>query len=736
MKLVAVGSESELRTLDKDHARLAGEAIVTTGNLVVAAALEAEGRTFVDEWSTLSADQLDSSLIEAHRLSEAWWQGLVGPEVDVTAAGLNLVNVELAYPFEICLNAMRVYETIFDRYAIEGVSGFFRPVIPMVRNGPSPLFAAAAGLSQSILKWMAAKRGITVESLVPPSPEMFTAPTVSRTYAVQPVWEFDSARPRVLILDNSWLSRDEVDVLESTFTDTGWLALRIGGFGRPTSSRHRDADDVRRLRAAHRSFGSSPAIYGGSHPEIFANSYLTPQFDAIFEELEAALLLKREFGNLLNIVRPSAVVMGYEAFARERSMVSAARERGIPVASVVHGSLTHAMDAHGLVGDADVVLTGGPQDSQRILDAGIDRTRVHAVGSLRYNRHRLSTRDSPARKRSPSKILLLTASVNSGNCEVVAEGTGHRSTWRGIYALAARRLDLSFEHKPHPTYDHYAFYEHLQRSPHAKVRYLQRSTLRSALERAGVVVLVNYCTGAALEAILAGVPVVYLRADVYRSPLRADPLMDFVLVAESVSELEKILDGLMEPRAVEAAIARQQAVLDGFVDSDDPREAAARTSAMLKDIASPMEGDSHPLFEAARSLLREDFTTESCLRFTQEIDRVDSDQAEGVVLGLAMVIGLSSKNVRDTRRKMKRLLTVLPLELRRSLRYDATVEAFAALVATQMGWRAIVSGAVGVGASHFHALGNSRYVRSVGRSLLGGSVGVRASSAMRRKRAD
>jgi len=69
----------------------------------------------------------------------------------------------------------------------------------------------------------------------------------------------------------------------------------------------------------------------------------------------------------------------------------------------------------------------------------------------------------------------------------------------------------------------------------------------------------NYSSTAALEAMMGGVPVVFLRTAIYATDLHKDPLESRGAInVSSFSELEMILDRLIEDPAFRSEIIQQE----------------------------------------------------------------------------------------------------------------------------------------------------------------------------------
>jgi hypothetical protein len=234
---------------------------------------------------------------------------------------------------------------------------------------------------------------------------------------------------------------------------------------------------ARQFRTARQAFEAARRRYLAPYPELFGNPFLDFQFRRIWAEMFRAARLAESFQSLLEAVRPSLVVFGYDGFVVERMLERVARREGVPTAALIHGGLTHAAGDRVRRGEADHLLAWGEEDVRGLARYGAAPDRVWRVGSLRYDElyHSAVRREGETRRplrvqargllnlppRQPT-VLLLTASTMAMSAPL-AHPAKHRETWRQVARLAARRPDLTFAIKPHPGWDHYEFYRILCR---------------------------------------------------------------------------------------------------------------------------------------------------------------------------------------------------------------------------------------------------------------------------------
>jgi hypothetical protein len=615
--------------------RLAPDRVrVVTRDLAAAALLEQEKVPFLEEWDFLGPDDLDRNWHAAYDLAARWWdEGLVPTEYH----GFPLAETarqEWAWVFEMCLNAHAVYERILDAVPAREVRGYFLPRVPICQAGPHPYEQAASSLVHAVLRWCAAQRGLPVRRLPlpgplasalgpqnhepspPPAPAPRTPAPLARLLAEAPgrvYWETPpeasaAAGDRRDVLVMQWLAAREVAELERGFDDrAGWRMIRValeGGDPFASLPWHTAAMErhLRRARAAQR---AQRFVYKGPHPEVFANPFLQFQFDRIWMELGRAARLGESFLALLDEVRPSLVLFGYDGFVIERALARLARGRGVPTAALIHGGLFSRRGYRVAAGDTDHLLVWGPEDARWLARCGVQEVRAHPVGSLRYDDvYRSGARcgvvqgmdREPARRRlglplgQPVVLLPSCAIISMAGTPLVPPAP-HRRTWRDIMALAARRPDLTFAVKPHPGWDHYELFRRLCRDAPANFRFLYDAHLTAALAAANAAVLVNVPTTAGLEAMLHGVPLVIVRDALYPTPQFEDPLHGGgALVAGNTRELETVLDRLCgDPAFGQTARAGAAPFLASFFGGDE-RPALERLLEACGRLASRLSG--------------------------------------------------------------------------------------------------------------------------------------------------
>ena len=609
MNLLVLSDISQVEYLLKHQADMLMTHRPVTQDLAVAHELDRLQIPFLDEFCYLSPKDIEENWNQANELAEIWQQYALlrdGPNLELA----DLTKQEFVWPFEICLNARTVYRRIFESDAVESLRGYWLPPQAVSRTGPAPVTRAAASLAQAVLRWLADLKQIPIHSLQCPrslSVERLGWRVRQPSVAV-PVNDRPVTRPeKVVLLLETGLRAHEQAVLEQHFEATANCRFvrisywELGPDGLFAAAIHQTEFDAA-LQDARRHLAKNRLEYRGPYPEIFANPYLEFQFLRILEEIQVAARIGAAFGSVLDVLRPSLLILGHDAFTQERMLVREAQERGIPTVSLIHGGLWHSVGARGIVGAADHVLVWGENDARLLECYGVEPARIHTVGSLQYAQKYLQvdqvcTVGQGANRRTAVKrrmglpteqpvVALLTASTSAGFAQVIANPAAHRKTWTELVRIAESRPDITFAIKPHPSYDHFEFYRHLTRRGPENLVLLESATLDDVLAAAEIAVLVNYCTTAALEAMLAHIPVVFIRNAILPLNSRQDSLKEHGSVpVTSLEELELILDRLLQDDvARHAALEDAKWVLHQSLGEKD-RPVLALTGTVLDQIA-------------------------------------------------------------------------------------------------------------------------------------------------------
>jgi len=685
---------SQVPSIVRKSSQWLKRASLVTGDMTVAAELERLGIPFIDEWSFLKPEDIEDNWNKAHELADHWWDESIASTEYHGFSLAEAARQELVWPFEVCLNARTIYQRLLAAIPVKHIYGFFVAPVAIYNTGPSPTFRAATSVAQAVLRWTAKQSGLTVSGLR----SLRRLSTEGRQWGPRRSHEGGSpliqqgrfCHPVVLLLENGLESR-EPKVLEKGFADDGWAVVRVlATFDRLLDWSHNHNEISRKLQKAWNTLEVLQANYAGPHPELFGNPYLNFQFKRIWDGMLMASQLGDLYSSLLDTIRPSLVVLGHDAFTLGRTLVRAARRKGIPTAALIHGGFAHSAGFRGLVGDADYLMVWGKEDMRWLTKYSVSRDRLRAVGSLRYDQqYRVALSEGVERNSEPSQkearralrlpveksvILYLTASTNAGMAQPIANPAIHRATWRELVAFAARSPEFTFVIKPHPSYDHFEFYRHLRKHCPRNLVLLENADLETAILASNVAVMVNYATTAALEATLLNIPVTFLQTAIYQAAGREDTLPEHAVIRTgSVTELESVIKRLLsdDQYRKEIAIRSLNALTEVLGDNTTP--ALDRIMLEFKAVALSSTGDPEHLTDSEqditgklsatmRSLLNANDKSGFTAKWESLVDSLnpESPQMLGRVLyGLSFAIGSTASDGPELRRLVRESLQPL-----------------------------------------------------------------------------
>ncbi len=443
---------------------------LVTGDIAVAAELERRQIPFLEEWSYLSAEDIERNWNEAHDLTAMWWQDGFAGCGDMSYESFSLADAAqemFITPFEAGLNARTVYGRLLREHAPDHLFGYFLPPVAVTRGGPLPAERAVASIAQAVLFWTAEQRGIPVtrnRQTHPLSNAMRARSTASRSAKrtgnvpeIAPIPLSSRDHGRTVVIIQPGMPNREYEALVRRFQkESGWNLVSLSNidFAAGPFAEHHHQQTLQRLDRAWRSFESTQQSYTGAYPELFANSHLRFQFRQVWEELAGAVRRGTWFSAFLDAVTPSLIVLGHDSFVNERVFVKLARSRKVPTAALLHGGFSPVGGFRAIAGDADYILVWNDIDIELMTSFGVDRRRLSKVGAIRYSTEP-GSRDSnrgclvgsnrmeearttlslPAQKQV---VTLLTGAVNTGLSAPAADPPVHRTTMRAFCAMAAR----------------------------------------------------------------------------------------------------------------------------------------------------------------------------------------------------------------------------------------------------------------------------------------------------------
>jgi len=539
-----------------------------TGDIVVAYELDRLNIGFIDEWDFLESADIERNWEIANRLSASWWN-----EINTNAyyEGFSLFETtkqDIVYPIEACLNARVVYERIFQENSINRISGFFLTSIGVIRTGPSPSQRAVRSVSQAVLFWLAEKFNISVNKLETDYPLSKGNWTRKRfSFA-----DFKSSRSKksnlfsekIAVVVYDMMTTSEHEALKDTLGKLAeWQVISIShsDLEQHSFENQTDSDAKRQLQCSWEAFIKTSKSFNGIYPEIFANQYLDFQFTRIWDEMKTAIDYGNMFSTFLDILKPSIVFFGHEAFTLDRVLVLLAKKSNIPTVGFVHGGMGYRLGYRGIAGDVDIILSWNDSDNDILKSYGFDESRIYKIGCIRFESElkKYIQKSSDFEKGLKKKILqrygissnnpiilIITTAINAGFSAPIANARKHREALKELLTLIKSRTDLQFIIKAHPGNDYYELYRRMHNLNLPNLTFLENATLDEAIEVSDVCMMVNYFTTAALEAMLHQLPVIYLKNAIYPLKDWEDNIPGFILNrVYSIQELENHIDRLI-----------------------------------------------------------------------------------------------------------------------------------------------------------------------------------------------
>lgn len=577
MKLLVLSDVSQVEYLLKNQEDVLMTHRPMTQDLAVAHELDRLQIPFIDEYCYLSPKEIEENWNQAHELAEIWQYYTLGDGISLEL--WDLAKQDLVYPFEICLNARTAYRHILESDTVESLCGFWFLPQPIVRTGPAPATHAAASLAQAVLCYLVELKQIPIHCLqcsFPLSVEGLGWRPRRPPVVIPGNNRHATSHGKVVMMLSTFMGAHEWALLEQHFdAHADYQLVRIlpwelGTAGLFATAIHQTKFDAA-LQNARRGLAKSRLEYRGPYPEIFANPHLEFQFLRSFDEIQVAACIGAAFGAVLDVLQPSLLILGHDAFTQERMLVWQAQMRGIPTVSMFHGGLAHSAGWRGIVGTTDHVLAWSESDKRLLEYYGVDSARIYAVGSLQYAQKysevdKVHTIGQASNRRALAKrrlglptdqpvVAFLTAATSTGFAGIIVDLPSHRKTWAKLVSMAENCSNITFVIKPHPSYDHYEFYRQLTIRGPKNMVLLESAILDDVLVVTDIAVLVNYCTTAALEAQLAGIPVVFLRNAILPLHSREDSLKEHGAVpVTKLKELESTLDNLLQNDIARTAI--------------------------------------------------------------------------------------------------------------------------------------------------------------------------------------
>jgi len=564
------------------------DSMVVSGDMTVSFELERRGISFIDEWDFLNPQDIQLNKNAAYSLAKNW-AGYLGDLAQYYGFLLkDCVNQDLVYAFEASLNAKTIYNKLFDKYSPTRLRIYSLPQIAVIRTGPAPTSRAVNAVAQAVLFYTAERRGICVEKLTQKLPlsfgrglSIFQSTGVKKS--VTPIKKSTQKKEVIILYKTGMPEREYVELVDVLDKSDTFSVITLTQDSLESDIRVKKSIELQPLWDQLASAMEKRYL---DNPEIFSNPHLAFQFNRIKKEIESACVYADAFSSLLTLLKPVSIIFGHEAFTIERHLVDIANAREIPTISLVHGGLGFKYGFRGIVGSARKVLVWNSLDVDWLLSLGVEEDRLVKIGGLRYEdkyfqyANSLNIRDSA--KKSDSKkylglsqdkplIAIVTAEISTGLAAPVASPLKHRQLIRELLAFIQRRKDINFIIKAHPGYDYYPLYRQLLSYSLPNLFFDEELTLDEVIAATDICIMINYCTTAALEAMIRGIPVVFVNNAVYDLPDWIDTLSDTEIPrVTSIKELEITIEQLLNDKNhLERVLSETNIQVKRFLDIQD-----------------------------------------------------------------------------------------------------------------------------------------------------------------------
>ena len=133
-----------------------------TGDISVSFKLIQNKIPFINEWDYLNKNQIEFNWDLANEFSKTWWKGF---NFDIPPDFNNYflcTSQDMVYSLEAIFNSYEVYSSIFDKFKIMEVHGYFLNNQSVIRTGPMPTNRAVRSITQAILFWIADLKSIPI----------------------------------------------------------------------------------------------------------------------------------------------------------------------------------------------------------------------------------------------------------------------------------------------------------------------------------------------------------------------------------------------------------------------------------------------------------------------------------------------------------------------------------------------------------------------------------------------
>lgn len=325
--------------------------------------------------------------------------------------------------------------------------------------------------------------------------------------------------------------------------------------------------------------------HGDAVDAIFADDGLALLWRSVGDWLEAAAQWSMAGGVLARGLRPATAVISSSGFGAQRALTRALEAADVRTLSIHHTGLNldpdHPVNRNR--GACGAVAVWGPVDAAYVEKGAGPGIAAIQTGSLRPDIERLlaTPRQVRAVPAPAAPRVVLFTGESADFFDFGASFVLHRKVWRDLRALVVEEEAWTFTIKPHPGRDYYAFYDAMAAGSGGRLR-VDRRPAADVLAAADVAVLVTYPSTVAADAIMSGVPVVFLREAVNPSAHPALKLLEASTVADVRSLVRRLCE---DPVFRTETVSRERAgICDTIAASGE--EAVGRVFASLEALAA------------------------------------------------------------------------------------------------------------------------------------------------------
>ena len=543
----------------REHPGYSPDAVVVTPSLLLADALEREGRPFLEIWDFLTSDDIRMAHNECKRLAASWWRpyfsDLLHQGVDIGHA----VQNDMWFFFIEALVSERIFSRILKQHAPESVLFFPQEGVPKFWEGPGDRQDVFLGVA----RWLCERASVETVPLRLPEiaarrPETKRMARVGTALPPWPHKEFDRTEKRALFYLNevdykkySWLIRDLAQsggyscyLLRNTNYETPSLPESGIIWGNVIDSRTVPDALEARVRMGAARFAASPP---GELPHVFANPHLAFQFRGAADLYLRSIRIAEAARLVLDAVSPHLCVNDIDSTGQGVILNRIARQKNIPTLTFPHGSVGSRFYVYErFSSEADHIAVEGPWARDRFVELGRRPESVTVVGTgFGHNADRTGNG-------AADTVLLMTTIAAPHLGTPIASAARLRRSWQALVEEVGKRPHLQFLIKPHPRYDYYPFYEKLVARGPDNLQLAQESSLEKVLSTAAAAILIGPPSTAALVALAAKVPTLHLSSANYDSEtletgIEQSGLRQWASAAELFADLDEVLGEALPP---------------------------------------------------------------------------------------------------------------------------------------------------------------------------------------------